>query len=113
MFHYLRLIEMTKAHNLPEVLYRGAGCRHCQGSGYRGRTGVFEMMVIDESIRSMVLDRASAGDIRKQAARGGRRCLRDDGWRLVRSGRTTAAEVFRVTKDERFNGNARHAVRKD
>ena len=59
------------------------------------------------SIRTMVLERASAGDIRRQAVAGAMKCLRDDGWRLVRAGRTTPAEVLRVTKDERFNGDAR------
>jgi len=99
--------------DVPETLYQGAGCRRCLGSGYLGRTGVFEMMVIDDTIRSMVLGRASAGDIRRQAAGKGMKCLRDDGWRLVREGRTTGAEVLRVTKDERFNGKARQPVQKD
>jgi len=90
----------------PEVLYRGRGCRRCLGSGYLGRTGIFEMMAIGESIRSMVLERASAGEIRKQAVRDGMRCLREDGWRLVAEGKTTLSEVLRVTKDERANGPA-------
>jgi len=90
----------------PEVLYRGPGCRQCQGSGYLGRTGIFEMMAIDESIRAIVLERASAGDVRKQAVRNGVKFLREDGWRLVRDGKTTLAEVLRVTKDERGNGLA-------
>ena len=91
----------------PEAFYHGRGCRQCQGSGYRGRTGIFEMMAIDESIRAMILERASATDIRKQAVGGGMKCLREDGWRLVRDGKTTLAEVLRVTKDERANGFAR------
>ncbi|MGB2819498.1 MAG: GspE/PulE family protein [Phycisphaerae bacterium] len=91
----------------PEAFHYGRGCRHCQGSGYLGRTGIFEMMPIDESVRAMVLERASSGDIRRQAMGAGMKCLRDDGWRLVRAGRTTPAEVLRVTKDERLNGDAR------
>jgi len=91
--------------DMPEVLYRGRGCRECQGSGYRGRTGIFELLVVNEAIRAMILERASTGEIRKQAVREGMRSLRDDGWRLVRSGKTTLAEVLRATKDERFNGN--------
>ena len=90
----------------PEAFYRGRGCRQCQGSGYLGRTGIFEMMPIDESIRAMILERASAGDIRKQAVGSGMKCLREDGWRLVRDGKTTLAEVLRVAKDERTNGFA-------
>ncbi|MCE5280120.1 MAG: GspE/PulE family protein [Planctomycetaceae bacterium] len=87
------------------VLYHGAGCRHCRGTGYRGRTGIFELMPVTECIRSMILDRASASDIRKEAAKQGMRSLRHDGWRLVRSGRTTPEEVLRATKDEGFGGN--------
>jgi type II secretion system protein E len=96
--------------DVPEVLYRGRGCRQCQGSGYLGRTGIFEMMAIDEPIRAMVLARASAGDIRRRAVRHGMKCLREDGWRLVREGKTTVAEVLRVTKDERLNGDALRTI---
>jgi type II secretion system protein E len=90
---------------MPEVLYHGRGCRQCQGTGYHGRTGVFELMPVSETIRAMILDRSSAGDIRKVAARAGMMSLREDGWRMVRSGKTTLEEVLRATKDERFNGN--------
>jgi general secretion pathway protein E/type IV pilus assembly protein PilB len=90
---------------MPDVLYHGRGCRQCQGTGYHGRTGIFELMLVDETIRAMILDRASASNIRKEAARQGMRSLREDGWRLVRKGNTTLEEVLRATKDERFNGN--------
>jgi len=85
----------------PQVLYRGRGCRECQGTGYRGRTGIFETMRVTTTIRTMILERASAGEIRHVAATQGMKSLREDGWRLVRSGRTTLEEVLRVTKDER------------
>ncbi len=91
----------------PDVLFRGAGCRQCQGSGYHGRTAIFETMAVSEAIRSMILSPGapgSSGEIRKQAASEGMRNLRQDGWRLVRDGRTTLAEVLRVTKDERHAG---------
>jgi len=88
-----------------ERLHRGRGCRQCQGSGYLGRTGIFEVMNISESIRTMILERVSAGQIRKQAVTEGMKSLREDGWRLVKTGKTTLAEVLRVTKDERFDGN--------
>ena len=91
--------------NAPDVLFRGVGCRQCQGSGYRGRTGIFEIMPVSESVRAMILERASAGEIRKQAQADGMENLRQDGWRLVREGRTTLAEVLRVTKDERLTAN--------
>ena len=103
-------IEMPKADRnrladefgseIPEVLYRGAGCRNCQGTGYRGRQGVFEMMPITDEIRALILEHASSRDIRKVALQQGMTSLREDGWRLVREGRTTAEEVVRMTKDE-------------
>ncbi|KPK65575.1 MAG: general secretion pathway protein GspE [Planctomycetes bacterium SM23_32] len=91
---------------VPEELHRGAGCRECQGTGYRGRTGVFELMPISEPIRSLVLQRASARQIRRQALAEGMLSLRQDGWRHVLGGRTTVEEVLRVTKDERVSAEA-------
>jgi general secretion pathway protein E/type IV pilus assembly protein PilB len=85
---------------VPKVMYRGAGCRNCQNSGYRGRQGVFEMMPITDEVRALILERASSREIRKIAIRQGMTSLRDDGWRLIREGRTTAEEVLRSTKDE-------------
>jgi type II secretion system protein E len=85
---------------VPQVMYRGAGCRNCQNSGYRGRQGVFEMMPITDEVRALILERASSREIRKVAVRQGMTSLRDDGWRLIREGRTTAEEVLRSTKDE-------------
>jgi general secretion pathway protein E/type IV pilus assembly protein PilB len=81
-------------------LYRGRGCRHCLGTGYRGRQGVFELMPITDEIRQLILDRCSAGQIRSVAADQGMENLRADGWRLVLEGRTTVEEVVRVTKDD-------------
>jgi type II secretory ATPase GspE/PulE/Tfp pilus assembly ATPase PilB-like protein len=61
---------------------------------------VFELMPVSEEIRTLVMDRAPAGNIRKVAAAQGMDSLRGDGWRLVREGRTTVEEVLRVTKEE-------------
>lgn len=85
---------------VPEVIYKGAGCRNCQNTGYRGRQGVFEMMPVSDEIRSMILERASSRDIRKMAVKQGMASLREDGWRLIREGKTTPEEVLRMTKDE-------------
>ena len=82
------------------TFFRGAGCRNCQGTGYRGRQGVFELMPINEELRELILERASAGKVRAAATRQGMTSLRQDGLRLVREGRTTVEEVLRVTKDE-------------
>jgi general secretion pathway protein E len=84
----------------PEELWHGVGCRNCQGTGYRGRQAVFEMMPLTDEIRALILERASSRVIRKIAMQQGMTSLRDDGWRMVREGRTTPEEVLRVTKDE-------------
>jgi general secretion pathway protein E len=85
---------------VPNTIYRGTGCRNCQGTGYRGRQGVFEMMPITDEVRAMILERASSREMRKLAVRQGMSSLREDGWRLIREGRTTPEEVLRITKDE-------------
>ena len=85
----------------PRRLYRGAGCRNCQGTGYRGRTCIMELMQVTEGVRALILRRASGGEIRRQTAKEGMSTLRDDGWRHVLEGHTTVEEVLRVTKDER------------
>jgi type II secretory ATPase GspE/PulE/Tfp pilus assembly ATPase PilB-like protein len=79
---------------VPDMLYKGAGCRHCQGTGYRGRQGVFEMMPITDEIRALILERTSSREIRKLAVRQGMSSLRQDGWRLIGEGRTTAAPAI-------------------
>lgn len=85
---------------VPETLYKGKGCRNCQGTGYRGRAGVFEMMPITDELRTLILERRSSQELRKVATHQGMNSLRGDAWRLVREGRTTVDEVVRNTKDE-------------
>ena len=92
--------------DVPDVLYRGKGCRNCQGTGYKGRQGVFELMPISDEIRSLTLERASSPQIRAAAVKQGMSSLRTDGWRLVREGRTTVEEVVRMTKDETATSGA-------
>ena len=90
--------------DLPPTLWHGRGCRACQGSGYRGRTGIFELMLVTDAVRTLVLQRASSRAVRDAAASDGMKSLREDGWRLVDDGRTTVDELLRVTKDEQANG---------
>ena len=95
-----KLLRQEYAALMPQVLYRGKGCRNCQGTGFRGRQGIFEMMPLTDEIRSLVLERSPSHLIRKVAIQQGMSSLREDGWRIVRDGRTTVEEVFRNTKDE-------------
>jgi general secretion pathway protein E len=88
---------------LPAVLYKGTGCQRCQGTGYRGRIGIFEVMMVTDEIRSLILENTSAPELRKVASRQGMLSLRDDGFRQLHNGRTTVQEILRVTKDEMFD----------
>jgi type IV pilus assembly protein PilB len=98
-------VRLEPGRDVPKVTWRGKGCRECQGTGYHGRTSIAELMTVTEQIQSAILDRTSAGEIRKIAAKQGMRSLRSDGWRLVLEGRTTVEEVLRATKDEPTNGH--------
>jgi general secretion pathway protein E/type IV pilus assembly protein PilB len=81
----------------PVRLWRGVGCRACRQTGYRGRVGIYELMVTGDSIREMCVERVNASQIRKQAMKEGMITLRQDGWRKVLQGKTTLDEVARVT----------------
>jgi type II secretion system protein E len=81
-----------------QPLYRGRGCRECRHTGYKGRFGIFELLMMDEDLREMVVQRASAGRIQQFALKRGLRLLREDGWEKVRAGMTTPEEVLRSTK---------------
>ena len=91
---------------VPKLICRGKGCRNCQGSGYRGREGVFEMMPISDNIRAQIIERVSSRVIRRTALEEGMRSLRSDGWRLIGEGKTTPEEVLRLTKDEELTVGA-------
>ena len=84
----------------PFQVYEGRGCEECAGTGYRGRTGIYELLPMTDAVKQLVLQRASAGMIREAGIKQGMRTLRDDGWRTVRAGVTTVGEVVRVTQDE-------------
>jgi type IV pilus assembly protein PilB len=77
--------------------YEPAGCVRCGGTGYRGRIGLFEVMVMSDEIRSLALQRAPADQIALVAVREGMRRLREDGLDKVKSGQTSMAEIARVT----------------
>ena len=77
----------------------GQGCEHCGQSGYAGRTGIFELLLVDDAIRAQIHQRASEADIRTAALANGMTLMRDDGERLVAAGITSAEELLRVTRD--------------
>ncbi len=77
----------------------GAGCEHCGHTGYAGRTGVFELLQVDDAIRAQVHAGASEAEVRALALAGGMQLMRTDGERLVAAGITSPEEVLRVTRD--------------
>jgi type II secretory ATPase GspE/PulE/Tfp pilus assembly ATPase PilB-like protein len=85
------------------LLYRGQGCSDCNGTGYRGRTAILELLIVDESLRDLVLERASASAIRQRVA-GKMQSMREAGWLKVARGITTPEEVIRATQmEEQFD----------
>jgi type IV pilus assembly protein PilB len=77
--------------------YEPVGCNRCSGSGYKGRVGLYEVMLMSDEIRRMTIERRSADEITEAAVREGMHRLRDDGLAKVKLGRTSIAEVARVT----------------
>jgi general secretion pathway protein E len=75
------------------------GCEHCAHTGYKGRTGVYELMAVDDTLQTLIHSRAPDHDVVAAARRAGLRSMREDGERLVRDGVTSLEEVIRVTRD--------------
>ena len=95
------LVEMgIRPSGQPVTLYRAKSCDECANTGYRGRIGVFELMVVDDSIRAMVGQNIDAKSIKKQAVSQGMGTLRADGARKVLQGVTSLAELMRATEEE-------------
>jgi general secretion pathway protein E len=84
---------------LPDTIFVPVGCEHCDMSGYRGRTGIYELLVMDDAIRHFVHDGTSEQKIRDKATAKDMRNLRSDGMRWVAAGVTSLEEILRVTKD--------------
>ena len=79
--------------------FQGGGCEACNGSGYKGRAGIFELMQLNEELRELIMKGADASKLTDAARRNGMRQLREDGWDKVKRGMTTAEEVTRVTQE--------------
>jgi general secretion pathway protein E/type IV pilus assembly protein PilB len=83
--------------NYPKVLYKGNGCRKCHQTGFKGRTGIHELLLNTDTLKDMVVQRVNANALRIEALKQGMITLRQDGWRKVLIGMTTVEEVARVT----------------
>jgi general secretion pathway protein E len=81
------------------LLWRAVGCEQCNGTGYRGRTSVIEMLVVDDEIRRLILRRAESKELQRAALAGGMVSMYEDGMMKALAGETTIEEVLRVTRD--------------
>ena len=86
------------ANGAPRTAWRGTGCEECSGTGYRGRTGIYELLQLDDEVRAEVMRRRGVSELRRLAVERGMRTLYEDGLRQVRAGITTLEEVLRVTR---------------
>jgi type II secretion system protein E len=82
------------------TLYEPVGCDACRNSGFKGRTGIYEILTVDDHIRPLIIDRSAASEIKREAMRHGLHTLRDDGWRKVLDGVTTVEEILRVSEED-------------
>ena len=95
------LAQLNQLGDIPSdispVPYRGTGCEKCRGTGYQGRVGLFELMVVDDHVRSLIQTRSNASQIRDDARKSGMKLLREDGLLKILDGQTTVEEVVRVS----------------
>ena len=94
------LIEKHFGSSKKEIrTYHGKGCELCSQTGYKGRVGIFEVMVASESIRQLIMQRANADAIKEQAIKEGMTTMIEDGIKKVMAGATTIEEVLRATRE--------------
>ena len=82
------------------IVFEPKGCPECLNNGYRGRTGIYELLIVDDEIRALIMQNVDSGRIKKKAIIRGMKTLRDDGTRKVLLGETSMAEILRVTQDD-------------
>jgi general secretion pathway protein E len=95
------LISEMRTHEQGSInTFHGKGCKECSETGFRGRVGIYELLVVDDSIRQHILNKSTSQEIREIARKKGMTTLREDGWKKVAEGITTVEEVLRVTISE-------------
>jgi len=96
----LRLLDITPEDIEKHPIYNGVGCSQCQGTGFKGRIGIFEMLELNSEIRELAFAKAPATELRKAAKASGMRTLMEDGKIKIFKGITTPEEVARITQTE-------------
>lgn len=98
--NYLRRIGFPAADIETAKVWHGTGCEQCRQQGYQGRKGIYELLIVSEAVRPLIMNRSSATAIAQRSMDAGMRTLRNDGWIKVKNGETTIEEVLRVTQME-------------
>lgn len=96
-------LQLMLDRDAPLAVWDGKGCEQCLQTGYFDRTGVFELFVVNEEVRSLIVQRRESRDIKQAAQRSGMHTLRQDAMRKLFEGKTTVEEVLRLTHDEEWN----------
>ncbi len=96
----MKLLGFEKSDLEGRPLYQGKGCKRCGGTGYRGRIGIFEMLIMNNEIRELAFNRSGAAPLRKAARASGMRTLLEDGKLKILKGMTTMEEIARVAQVE-------------
>jgi len=96
----LKEIGLTVDKQKPRMIHRPKGCDMCNGTGYRGRTGIYEIMLVDDTIRDLSVKKVDSGSIKRAAVQRGMRTLMEDGGSKVLRGITSVAEVLSVTQED-------------
>ena len=94
-------LDISKKDAEPVKFYKGEGCSECNGSGYKGRAGLYELLIMDDAIRELIVKRASSATIRNKAREAGMKTLRENGVAKIIEGLTSVEEVLRETKEYR------------
>ena len=90
-------LDLTREDVAGKKFYHGVGCNSCNNSGYKGRVGLFELMIMDDELRTMIIENRTTDELRNKAKEKGMRLLRDSGIAYMHDGTTSAEEVIRET----------------
>jgi len=96
----MQMLQLDPAEVAKTTIYKGRGCADCARTGYRGRTGIYEIFEVDEEVRRLIYERVPSNVLRAQAREIGMRTLREDGVRKIMAGLTTPEEVISITQGD-------------
>jgi len=96
----MKTLNLDPAALAKTTIFKGRGCTECSRTGYRGRTGIYEIFFVDEEMRRLIYERVPSNVLRTQARALGMRTLREDGVRKIMAGLSTPEEVISITASD-------------